>query len=110
MTTTFFTVFEIADLANREQIGKIVVADDGAITLSTHAESPSARRLGSAVEKLRTAPALDLRSESLIEGNFVMCIDTISAGDPLYAAALADTLSCRFGFRCVEQYEIDGDE
>ncbi|SDG76690.1 hypothetical protein [Propionivibrio dicarboxylicus] len=106
MTMTRFAIFEIADLANAAQIGEIVIAGAGAIRLSASADAPSTLRLGNAVNVVRTARSLDLRSESISnDGHLVMEIDKISPGAPLYAAAVADTLSCRYGFRCVMQGE-----
>ena len=110
MTMTHFSVFEIADLTASEPVGDLVVSDEGKITLDADAESPSARRLGAAIDKLRTAGALDLRSESQTdEGNIAMEIEKVSPGDPLFALAVSDVLSWRFGFRCVEQDDIDND-
>ena len=107
MTMAHFAVFEIADLANAAQIGEIMVAGDGAISLSSGADTPSARRLGAAVDAVRAARSLGLRSESISDaGDLAMAIHAISPGDPLYAAAVADTLSCRYGLRCVVQREI----
>lgn len=110
MTMTHFAVYEIADLTESEPIGEIVVSAAGKITLSADADSPSAHRLGAAVDTLRAAASLDLRSRSQTEdGNFLLKVEEVNPDDPLFAMAVSDVLSWRFGFRCVEQDDIDND-
>ena len=103
MTTAHFAVFDIADFTGTERLGDILVATDGTITVSTRAGSPSAKRLNTAVDVLRKSSSLDLRSESMLGGSLVMKIHETHPGKPLYAAAVTDTLSWSFGFRCTRQ-------
>lgn len=107
MTMTHFSVFEILDLDCAEQVAELFVSDEGTITLRAGPDLQSAHRLVAAVDNLRIASSLDLRSESIVDGAFVMTALKVSRGEPLYAAAVCDMLSCRFGFRCVEWDSID---